>query len=1210
MCLKPSHALKQLHNLPKSLEGTYTRILQRVPSESEKEMRTILMLLAFSARPVTIQEVAEATAVDLELQKFSKEERFPDPYDILELCSSLVSLSEPGIDTAFRPGVRSQLYWNEEIKILQFAHFSVKEFLLSDLSMQSIPRTLYFNASMSQRYLTELCLIYLLDFNDGERANNIDHNGYPFLDYAALHWSTHLIPVGEHHRGEISKLLIRLLDRDHPGSLMNCLNVHNPTSHWNTFRFDTQYRNTHDFETPLYYACYYGLRPVVDALLGRNPHSYSAEELGSALEAASLGGHDEIIKLLLAKGSDPNAKYCSQFYRPIQAAAHSGKSSTVNLLIAAGADISSSSYGGEGATALHVAAKRGSVEGIQALLNAGHEINYISYKTSHLGTALAVAASNGNDEAVGCLLCNGADPNLYGYRYAYPLTLACENCRLESVKMIVEAGADVDGVGRDTPLHVAANRGELSIMKLLVEHGADINMAGGVYGTPLKAAIQSRGEDPAVFKFMLNHGADINAKGSSNDYPVDQAIFGGNLDAADGLLEMGAMFSEMALANALDHSEKEYLVERLLKRGADPNAEYDGQGNMLQLAINNGCSEQTIRLLLEAGASVNRVEGENGTALQAAVISGEEDIVRLLFHYGAIVNPPTCGEYGNPLQAAVACEEESIIQLLLEKGANVHSVGGRYGSILQAAAATGNEPLVRLLLSKGVDINTVGGEFGTALRASIAMEFESITKLLLDAGADINVEVTASHTTKADRVSVTEFKSVLQVATASCNLSFLQLLLDHGMVLSPEYLEDTLVQAVKGNNQENKLKIDFLVSKGADMKMYGGRALRDACDWNGPIAIVHKLLSLGAPVNWAIEGYLGSALMTAVKRGDGEIIQALLDAGADVNLVSGDNGTALIQAIEMGNKGLAIKILESGANLNIRAGWWGTALMKAVQKGDEEMFYELLRRGADVNLTHGYFGTALQTAISSNYYHLAHELLDRGADPTAPGVYASPLICASGYGKAGQEGILKRLISLQVDLETFDVPRPEDNGNRSLFNALQNAARAGNETTAKLLLDAGANVNSVGGTYGTALQAAVKQGHDGILKLLLERGANVNLVGGEFGTALQAAAAEANLQFVVLLLEKGADVNLEGGKYGTALQAACTTSNGQIMGELLTRGAKVNTSCGQYGNPLQAAVHRGNMGNIKVVIEHGAEVDLAGGQYGLELLVQHGAKED
>jgi hypothetical protein len=102
--IKLANVLRQIHDPPKTLEDTYAGILQRVSSDNKREMRSILMLLTFSARPMTIKEVAEATAVDLETQTFSSDERFGDAYDILDLRSSLVSLSEAGSEAVLRKG--------------------------------------------------------------------------------------------------------------------------------------------------------------------------------------------------------------------------------------------------------------------------------------------------------------------------------------------------------------------------------------------------------------------------------------------------------------------------------------------------------------------------------------------------------------------------------------------------------------------------------------------------------------------------------------------------------------------------------------------------------------------------------------------------------------------------------------------------------------------------------------------------------------------------------------------------------------------------------------------------------------------------------------------------------------------------------------------------------------------------------------------------
>jgi hypothetical protein len=239
-CLKPKLAtIKQkLADLPRTLDGTYERIFKEMNSEYEREMRTVLMLLAFSVRPMTIQEVTEATAVDLEARSFDPDDRFPDPYDLLELCSSLVSLVDLSSDSGSawrKERGRLVFQWSPEVKVLQFAHFSVKEYILSDRAQRVIPLSLRFDQPVSQRQITEMCLIYMLDFNGGKRASSIDHDAFPLLAYAALHWTTHMAAVSADNADSIQELLIRLFDPDNTGSLMNFLNLYDPASAWRPF---------------------------------------------------------------------------------------------------------------------------------------------------------------------------------------------------------------------------------------------------------------------------------------------------------------------------------------------------------------------------------------------------------------------------------------------------------------------------------------------------------------------------------------------------------------------------------------------------------------------------------------------------------------------------------------------------------------------------------------------------------------------------------------------------------------------------------------------------------------------------------------------------------------------------------------------------------------------------------------------------------------
>ncbi|KAG8818105.1 hypothetical protein FRC17_010972 [Serendipita sp. 399] len=1226
---KPANALREIEFLPKTLDDTYSRILTRIPSGYQRELKTILMFLAFSTRPMTIQEVAEATAVNLESRTFSTDERFLDPYDILEHCSSLVSLADLSYASAYDLiwEREDDDHWAPEVKVIQFAHFSVKEYVLSERARQAVSASLITTPSKSCLHITEICLIYLLDFNGGKATIDFDHNEYPLLAYAAHHWMTHMASMEDSDQNAIEDLLLRLFDDDDPSNLMNCLNLYDPVPTTVEWRYGdgtrkigaSRKRNRQDFETPLYYACYYGLLPIVEALLGMTTkRTRTDDELGTALEAAASRGFVAVARRLLEESADPNATYCRRFQRPLQAAASSGSMEVVALLLEAGADVNASG-GGEFGTALHAAAWQGSDEIIQLLIDNGHDINPCA--RNH-GTPLILAAQHNHESAVLTLLKNGANPNIYRGAPSPPLDFALEDLSFNVVKALLDAGAEIQREpGKGTAFNTAAFRGDIPIMQLLIERGADINAPGEDNDTPLMAAID--GEEDDVLRFMLESGADINDCGRTSKYPVDHAISVGNLKAADRLLELGGKFGEGALENALESPSREYLVKILLDRGADPNSARKRYGNVLQLAVYQA-REQAVHWLLEAGADVNVVEGEYGTALQAAVTEGNAPLVRLLLDYGADVNPPCSGEYGYPLQAAARKEEMSILRLLIDRGANVNSRGGRYETALQAAAGIGNEEAVNFLLGKGANVNIVGGNYQTALRAAAAKGHKSIVDMLLEAGADMNVTTVGEHSTASNPYSIESFSSALEVAAGSGKTEIVQALLDHGMDINAD--KEICSHALsKAASIRDPSMLEFLISKGANTVLCGGLAVYIATSRRN-LDNLRVLIRHGANVNYCTE-YGGSALQESARLDQWEIMELLLESGADVNRQGGEYGSPLQVAIESGSKQIAMELLGRGADVNAMAGKWGTALSLAAHKGDEEMIRELIQRGADINYVHGNHDSALQSAIYGNYYDIANELLDMGADPN---LRCTALIAASGHGRPGQLDLFKRLLPLTTNIEAVGYVASLEGH----FTALQCAAYTGNELVARLLIEAGANVNTNAGTYGYSLQAAATNGHRGmvsfllengadvnavggkfgtalqaasneaedtVISLLLENGADVNAVGGEFGTALQAASIKAEDTIISLLLENGADVNIEGGLYGSPLQAVCRLDAIRHVRTFLDRGARVNTNVGKYGSPLRAAAESGNLDVVKLLLERGADVNLVGGKHGTAL---------
>ncbi|KAF3936273.1 hypothetical protein ABW19_dt0206785 [Dactylella cylindrospora] len=234
-----------------------------------------------------------------------------------------------------------------------------------------------------------------------------------------------------------------------------------------------------------------------------------------------------------------------------------------------------------------------------------------------------------------------------------------------------------------------------------------------------------------------------------------------------------------------------------------------------------------------------------------------------------------------------------------------------------------------------------------------------------------------------------------------------------------------------------------------------------------------------------------------------EVVQVLLDAGADVNVNGGPYFNALQTAVA-----LEAIVRRAGISKNRRAA--GIVSL-------------LIRAGADVNAQGGYYGTALQAAAAAtprlgDISDIIQMLLDAGADINAQGGH---------YGNA-----------LQAAAASLGIGAGDDSANALIVKVI------------KMMLDAGANINAQGGYYGNALQAAVATPGlhykvtdiKAIVEMLLVAGADVNAKGGYYGNALQATIAchvfEPIIDVIAMLLEWGADVNAQGGHYKSVVNAA------------------------------------------------------------------------
>ena len=319
------------------------------------------------------------------------------------------------------------------------------------------------------------------------------------------------------------------------------------------------------------------------------------------------------------------------------------------------------------------------------------------------------------------LLKEPIDWNGTGTRYGSPLQAACANGHEETVRSLVNAGADINRKGGEHchALIAAADKEHHVIVRLLHKRGAKVSHEYlGLLDQRLFTAIED--ERTERLTLMLDIGANVNTENEQTHKPLSMAALKGNKSMANIMLERGARVEAQdgAALRAAVAGGAEDIVRLLLDEGADVNAHHEIDGDALTEAMWKGNIEIS-QLLLDKGANVNAQGGRNGNALQVASEQGHFDAVQLLLTRNADVNAKG-GNFGHVLQAASYHGHLKIVRLLLDHGAFVNARGGFYETALQAASRWGHVAVVRLLLDNDADANIRGGKYGSAIQAARA----------------------------------------------------------------------------------------------------------------------------------------------------------------------------------------------------------------------------------------------------------------------------------------------------------------------------------------------------------------------------------------------------------------------------------------------------------------------------------------------------------
>ena len=248
---------------------------------------------------------------------------------------------------------------------------------------------------------------------------------------------------------------------------------------------------------------------------------------------------------------------------------------------------------------------------------------------------------------------------------------------------------------------------------------------------------------------------------------------------------------------------------------------------------------------------------------------------------------------------AVMRSQKAPALTLIQQKADVNAPQADGTTALQWAARADDMALVEALLKAGADVKTTNRAGVNALYLALENGSEAMVDRLLKAGAEANGKVLLNGETP------------LMVASRVGNAKVVKMLLDKGAeVNARETLRSTnaLMWAAEQNHAD---VIRLLVAKGAEVNS------------SGKLNVWEKQYGLNAKVKEG--GNTGglTPLILASREGALDSVMALVEAGADVNKVSGDDSSAMMVAVQNGHYKLATYLLEKGTNPNIQnnKGW-------------------------------------------------------------------------------------------------------------------------------------------------------------------------------------------------------------------------------------------------------------------------------------------------
>ena len=420
----PTKVRDILEGLPECLDKTYEEILKGICKPNREIAHRLLQCLVVAVHPLRIKELAEVIVIDFDAKgtppMLKPGLRWPDQENaVMSACSSLVNVVDDG-----------------DSRIVQFSHYSVKEYLMSERFAESNSEVSCYHIQLEPAHtiLAQACLGVLLQLGDDVNRDTIKK--FPLARYAAQSWVKHA-QFGN-VASSIEDGMDNLFDADKP-HFSNWLWVYDDDDHSST----PTMRPSNSKPVPLYYAALFGFRDLSRRLLEIHPDYINAKGgyHGTPLHASTSRGHVDLSSLLIDHLAYVDIRGIWN-QTPLHWAAREGHLEIGQLLLNHKANVNA--RGNEGWTPLHSAAFRGRIGFTQMLLDHGAAVNATN---SDRRSPLHLASICGQVEVIRLLLKHDADCHARDNKGRTPRKIASESGHTngEIVQLLSQAEADKCG---------------------------------------------------------------------------------------------------------------------------------------------------------------------------------------------------------------------------------------------------------------------------------------------------------------------------------------------------------------------------------------------------------------------------------------------------------------------------------------------------------------------------------------------------------------------------------------------------------------------------------------------------------------------------------------------------------------------------------------------------------------------------------------------